>query len=334
MSSLFVLLHFAVFVHFAVSLSFHQHGWLQWFQRPLCSLLRAHNIHEWEQSGCAHDDSTSWTTTSPSFPSKPLFSLSSTKTSQITQKSHTMVVCLQGLAKDHKEMKRQQHTSSQLNREGYGMNYFTRLLGLIGGGPNNNDELFLEKSSTTAEEAAMNAFQTASFAMSISAEDGSTVQHPHLSTSSSLSSLDHHPHLTYDDDSTTSSSSSSSFCADEDERVEFSVTFSGTPSTMDRLHFRPRPSPISTQTTYRTTTDDDDSSSLFHNNPLTSAAAAADRAAAAGDRTVVSRNRASPWSRVVVSTSTHCHIHITHHHISHNTTSTPYPTLIRRHHNL
>ena len=131
MSSSFFLLLFAFFVRSAVAENNPSPpGWLLWLQRPLCSLLHAHNLQEWEQRGCAHDDSASLTSVSPAFPSKPLFSLSS-KTSPITHKSHTMVVCLQGLVKDHKETKPQSQLS-QLNREGYGMNYFSRLLGLMG----------------------------------------------------------------------------------------------------------------------------------------------------------------------------------------------------------
>ena len=203
-----VLVFFAAFVHAFVALNNPPSpGWLQWLQRPLCSLLHAHNIHEWEQRGCAQDVSTNWTPASPAFPTKPLFSLSSsTKTSPITSKSHTMIVCLQGLAKDHKETKLSQQPS-QLNREGYGMNYFSRLLGL--NGPDSNQ-------GHIHEAAAGNMIQATDFVNGMRAED-STVHPAYQSTPLSLLSLDP-THIDYDDDDQDGVLVPPDTCAEGDER--------------------------------------------------------------------------------------------------------------------
>ena len=150
MSYLLIFLLFAAVVPSFVAENNPSPGWLRLLQRPLCSLLHSHNQREWEQRGCAHDVSTSSTAATPAFPSKPLFSLSTPSPSQNSQK-HTMVVCLQGLAKDHKEMTLS-HTSP-LHREGYGMNYFSRMLGLIG--PDNSPE---------TAKAVENSMQTTDFA--------------------------------------------------------------------------------------------------------------------------------------------------------------------------
>ena len=221
MSSLFILLLFAAFIPAIVAENHPSPRWLRWLQRPLCSLLHAHNQHEWEQRGCADDVHTSWTTEPPAFPSKPLFSLSPTKPTQITQK-HTMVVCLQGLAKDHKETRRQPHQPSQLHREGlYGMNYFSRMLGLMGPADRHEGQI-IDNEVATAEAAtktAANTMHFADFSSGMRAEDNTEYHSSYPSTPWSDLSLNptdtnNDSYDKHDDEGVSVSDS----CAEGDER--------------------------------------------------------------------------------------------------------------------